>query len=60
VEITSIPTGKPAADVARLVAPVEELERFWKELRERIRDQPALVERWVASDETRREKSGSG
>lgn len=47
VEPTSIATGKPAADVAKLVARVEELERFWSELRERIRDLLAVVERWV-------------
>jgi hypothetical protein len=34
----------PAADVAKLVARVEELERFGRELRERIRDLVAYVE----------------
>ncbi|MBK8232987.1 MAG: hypothetical protein IPK72_20985 [Candidatus Eisenbacteria bacterium] len=47
VEPTSIPTGKPAADVAKLVERVEELERFGRELRHRLRDPLALVERWV-------------
>jgi hypothetical protein len=47
VEPTSIPTGKPAADVAKLVARVEELERFGREVRGRIRNLLALVERWL-------------
>jgi hypothetical protein len=47
VEPTSIPTSKPGADVAKLVARVEELERFGRELQERMRDLLALVERWL-------------
>jgi hypothetical protein len=47
VEPTSIPTGKPAADVAKLVARVEELERFGREMRERVLALVRLVERWL-------------
>jgi hypothetical protein len=44
VEPSPIPTGKPATDVAGLVARVEELERFGSELRERVRALVRLVE----------------